>query len=58
MRSTLQIDVNDEELLKSYWRSWYPRGSGPLAAMKLIAFLIEVIARDRGYDFDSWELNK
>lgn len=44
-----------EEDLKSYYFSWYPGGSGPTGAMRVICSLIEAVAKQRGFDVTKWE---
>jgi hypothetical protein len=44
----------DEETMKSYYRSWYPGGSGPIGAMIAICNLIETLAKLRGFDITKW----
>ena len=50
----LKFLTMDEEILKSYYFSWYPGGSGPIRAMRTICSLIEAIATLRGFDVTKW----
>jgi len=38
-----------EEQLQEYYLAYYPKGSGPLGAMKVICALLESIAIDKGF---------
>lgn len=48
------VDMTEEEL-KDQWKSWYPGGSGPLSAMRVICALIEAVAHLRGFDITKWK---
>ncbi len=51
--SKLQIDINDQSELQGIYTKCYPRGSGPLGMMRLVAALIEAIAKDKGFKLET-----
>lgn len=50
------VDASESQL-QNLWRAWYPRGSGPLNAMRQICVLIESIAHMRGFDVSKWSID-
>lgn len=47
-----------QEILESWYISYWPAGSGPLAMMRLVCAALEEIAELRGYDTNFVELRK
>ena len=45
-----EIDINDPEQLQQVYTSCYPVGSGPLGLMRIVASLIEEIAKEKGFE--------
>lgn len=45
-----KIDINDQEQLQQVYTSCYPAGSGPLSMMRIVASLIEEIAKEKGFE--------
>jgi hypothetical protein len=50
------VTMTEEELV-SLWRAWYPQGSGPIGAMRVICAAIEAVAKLRGFNIDKWVEN-
>jgi hypothetical protein len=47
------IDMSEEDM-HTFWKAWYPGGSGPLSAMRQICALVENVAHLRGFDVTKW----
>jgi hypothetical protein len=50
----MNIDLDNEEQLADLYVKMQPAGSGPLGMMRIMCALIEAIAKERGYDTNSW----
>jgi len=44
--------VVNKEILRELYHSWYPMGSGPIIAMRIISWLIQEIWVSRGWDIE------
>lgn len=51
---TIKYSDMTEDELYALWSAYYPSGSGPLGAMRVICLLLEEIAEMNGYNIKEW----